>query len=111
MTRYIRLEIAELIAQIEEANAQGIQTKGLLPMMMHPVTMQNDRALELILAGKLQQASNAQSAAMRIMQGFLHALDGGGKIPEPWLTDWRNRGQAMVVDLERASACMVPSTP
>jgi hypothetical protein len=109
MTRYIGLEIVELIAQIEDANAQGVQTKGLLPMVVHPVSMQNDRALELILAGKLQQASNAQSAAMRIMQGFLHALEGGGKIPEPWLSDWRARGEAMVVDLERASTCMVPS--
>jgi hypothetical protein len=112
MTRYIGLEIDELIAQIEEANAQGVDTCGLLPIVEHPIKGQIDRALELILDGKLDQASKALAANAQIVEGaFLHAIEGcDAKIAEdPWLTDWRLRGEAILGDSLLAADCMVES--
>jgi hypothetical protein len=112
MTRYIGLEIEELIAQLEEANAQGVHTCGLLPIVENPIQRQNDRALDLILSGKLDQASKALSANAHIVEGaFLHALEGcDAKIAEePWREDWRQRGQAILADLWLAADCMIES--
>ena len=50
--RYFDAEIDELIAEIEKANAQGVKTCGLYPVSIHPVKLQSQRALDLILAGR-----------------------------------------------------------
>jgi hypothetical protein len=115
MTRYIGLEIRELIAEIEDANAQGIKTGGLLPIAMKPAQKKADQALELILAGKFPQASNALSSNIRIMEAFLHALDGfngkGTKIPAEMDSDWRMRANAIIQDMGFAEASSEPSAP
>jgi hypothetical protein len=106
MTRYIALEIYELIDEIGAANTQGIKTGGLLPISMYPAKKKIDQALALILNGRLDRASKALSSNGSIMEAFVHALDGfngkGDKIPEPLSTDWRNRALAIIGDLERA---------
>jgi len=100
-TRYIIAEINELITEIEAANAQGIKTCGLYPVSIHPVSLQSQRALSLILAGKPDQALNALSANLHIMQGaFMRGLTGCKGVPDdPWRTDWMQRGQAIIDDL------------
>lgn len=112
MTRYIRLEIAELIAEIEKANAKGIQTGGLLPISLHPARMHNDRALERNLAGDLAGASREHAAGGKAMQAFLRALAGfGGKLPAALMADWKARGEAIVKDQAVAEASRVASAP
>jgi len=98
---YIDAEIDELIAEIEAANAQGIKTCGLYPVSIHPVKLQSQRALDLILAEKPDQALNALSANLHIMQGaFMRGLDGCKGIPDaPWRADWMLRGKAIIDDL------------
>ncbi len=102
MTRYAGLEIDELIGLIEQANAQGISTGGLLPIVMHPVKMTNDRALGAVLAGDPASASRILSTAIRIMGGFQHALD-GRSLPASLLDEWTLRASAIVSDLNRAA--------
>jgi len=112
MTRYIRLEIAELIAEIEKANAQGIQTGGLLPISMHPARMHNDQALARNLAGDLAGTSREHATSGKIMQAFPRALAGfSGKVPAALVADWKARGEAMVKDMAAAEASRVASAP
>ncbi len=112
MTRYIGLEIDALIAGIETANAQGISTGGLLPLMMHPVRMTNDGALESVLAADRGGALRSHETNIRIMEGFMRALEGtsgdGAKIPEPFLGEFRARGGAILGDLGVAVATSAP---
>lgn len=115
MTRYIRLEIIELIGEIERANELGIKTGGLLPLSLGPAQKKIDQALELILSDKMNNASNALSSNVKIMEAFIHALDGfngaGDKIPADLDIDWHNRAIAIIGDLEIAAASDVTSAP
>ncbi len=112
MTRYIGLEIAELIAEIEKANTQGIATSGLLPISVHPILATNDRALQRILAGDLAGASHAHAANIKITQGFLRALASASRrLPAAEAADWKARGEAIVRDLTAAEASQVASAP
>jgi hypothetical protein len=113
MTRYLDLEIDALIVEIERANAQGIATGGLLPLLMHPVRMTNDGALADLLAGNGAGAARSHNTNIRIMEGFLFALEGasgdGVKIPEPFVSDWRARARAILTDLAAAAASATAS--
>ena len=113
MTRYIRHEILDLIREIEAANDQGISTGGLLPIAMKPAQKKVDQALQRILAGNMSGASNALSSNIRILQAFVHALDGfnggGDKIPAALDTDWHARAAAIIADLRVAAASEVGS--
>jgi len=107
MVRYIRHEILDLITEIETANAQGIKTGGLLPIAMHPIQAKIDQALELILSGKTAKASNALESSVKVMEAFVHALDGyngkGNKIPADQDADWHARAAAIIADLQVAA--------
>jgi len=113
MTRYIRLEIQALIAEIRSANSQGIRTGGLLPISMRPALRKINQALTLVLQGKMQRASNALSSNRRIMRAFIRALNGfngkGTKIPAAMDEDWRNRALAIIDDLAVAAENQTPS--
>lgn len=111
MTRYIGLEIDALIAEIEKANADGISTGGLLPIQLHPVKLQNDRALTAILSGNTAGAERIHSANIRIVEGFQYALQGGSGIPQNLVDDWMARSTAMIADLGLASGSAATSTP
>jgi hypothetical protein len=113
MTRYIRHEIIDLIAEIEAANEAGIQTGGLLPIAMKPALKKADQALQNILDGKLSGASNALSSNIKVMQAFVHALDGFNgketKIPAELDADWHARAAAIIEDLQAAEGSEVTS--
>jgi hypothetical protein len=113
MTRYIGLEIRELIGEIESANAIGISTGGLLPIAMHPAELLNQRALDSILAGNPSGATRAHEANIHIMrEAFLRALSGAeSKLPPDLASGWRARGEAIVEDLTTAAVSDVPSAP
>jgi hypothetical protein len=101
-----------LIQEIEAANERGVRTCGLLPITIHPIRQKNDRALELILNGRLKQASRALAAGANITEGaFLHALAGCKKIPADLKADWQRRGEAILSDFILASESMVTSAP
>ena len=113
MTRYIRHEIIDLIAEIEAANEADIQTGGLLPIAMKPALKKADQALDNILAGKLSNASNSLSSTIKVMEAFVHALDGfngkGDKIPAELDADWHERAAAIIEDLQVAEDSGVES--
>lgn len=115
MTRYIGLEIRELISEIENANVQGINTGGLLPIASHPALQMIDEALDLILSGDMNKASNTLSSNIRIMEAFVRALDGfngkGNKIPADMDLDWHARARAIIEDLQLAAASDIASAP
>jgi hypothetical protein len=108
MVRYIRHEILDLITEIETANAQGIKTGGLLPIAMHPIQAKIERALELILSGKTAAASNVLDSSVKLIEAFVHALDGyngkGNKIPADQDADWHARAAAIITDLQVAAS-------
>lgn len=108
MTRYIGLEVDELIVEIENARAQGVRTGGTLPIAQRAVKSTNDRALQNILAGNLAGASRNHAANIRIMQGFLRALD-GARPPASFADDWRARANAIINDMTLAQASNVAS--
>jgi hypothetical protein len=107
MVRYIRHEILDLITEIETANAQGIRTGGLLPIAKHPIQGKIERALELILSGNMAGASNVLESSIKLMEAFVHALDGyngkGNKIPADQDADWHARAAAIIADLQVAA--------
>ena len=107
MVRYIRHEILDLITEIETANAEGIKTGGLLPIAVRPAQAKIERALELILSGKTAAASNVLESSVKIMEAFVHALDGyngkGNKIPADQDADWHARVAAIIADLQVAA--------
>jgi len=111
MTRYIALEIDEMIQEIENANAQGIRTGGLLPVQMRPVRATNERAMNRILAGNHRGACSAHATNVKVMGAFLHQLDnlsGSGKIPPAMAADWKARADAMRADMGVAEASPIP---
>ncbi len=104
--RYIGLEIDELIAEIEAIAAAGIGTGGLSAILRHPVKTNNDLALEMILSGDPGGAAQLHSRNVRMLQGFLLALEGfggGGTPPEDFVTDWTLRSEAILADLMAAA--------
>lgn len=112
MTRYIGLEIAELIATLEKAAAEGVTGGGIKPIAVHPIQASNLRALDAILAGDLKRASGVHSTSIHLVEAFVRALDGGGKnLPPALFADLHARAAAMLADLAKAEACMVASAP
>lgn len=110
MTRYIGLELAELIGVITQANASGIATAGLEPIEVQAVQRTNNRALSSILQGNLSGASRSHAANIKIMQGFTRALAGSGKKLPAWLFDDLNaRASAIIADLTTAQSSLIPS--
>jgi hypothetical protein len=110
MTRYIGLEIAELVERIEATNAGGTKTAGLLPILKQ-VQKNNDQALANILAGNLAGATSAHSQNINLMQAFVRALDGSGGSPPryPEAVEFRARADAILLDLPIAQASGVTS--
>ncbi len=108
MTRYVNLEVAEFLEQINQANAQGIATRGIQPVMLHPVSMMTARALEQILAGDLGSASKTLASGIHVMEAVARMVNGTG-LPEPLATDWRARSAAILADMTAAQASMVSS--
>jgi hypothetical protein len=105
MTRYISLEMDALIASIEAGDAAGLPTGGLLPLLMRPLRMMNDGALESILSGDLETASRTMTTSVKVMEGFVRALEGlVGKLPPEVAADWRLRAMAILADLPVAIA-------
>jgi len=110
MTRYIGLELAELIGVLEEANASGVATAGLKPISIQAVQRTNDRALAAILDGNLDRAAKSHAANIKIVEGFVHALEGSGKdLPAALYEDLNARAAAILRDLAKANASPIPS--
>jgi hypothetical protein len=113
MTRFVKLEIDELIAEIELAAATGFGSGGISPILVHPVTLLVDEALEKILQGDLAGASRSHRTAIRAMEAFMRALAGGGSksVPSQVSDGWARRGQAILTDLAIAESSPIPSAP
>jgi hypothetical protein len=110
MTRYIGLEIEELIATLTAAEAAGLKTGGLKPISIHPIRMMNATALESILAGNFAKATNNHSTSIQLVEAFVKALDGGGKgLPAELFNDLHKRAAAMLADLAKARDSNVTS--
>lgn len=110
MTRYIGLELLELIAVLDQADADGIATAGLKPISVHAVQGTNDRALSSILDGNLKGAARTHAANIRIMEGFTRALAGSGKkLPSALIDDLNARAAAIIADMTKAQANPIPS--
>jgi hypothetical protein len=103
MTRYIGLEIEELIATLTTAENAGTKLGGLKPIAVHPIRSMNASALEAILAGNFAKATNNLSTSIQLVEAFVKALDGGGKgLPADLFADLHKRAAAMLLDLARA---------
>ena len=100
-TRYIGLEIRSLIADIERANAQGIPSGGLHPVLIHPVETANNKALQSILGGDAAGAVKLHQTNIRVMEGFLKQL-ASKKFAAELQADWTARANAIVSDLRVA---------
>jgi hypothetical protein len=112
MTRFIRHEVLELIASLEEANAAGVPTGGLKPIAAHPVLQKVEQALALILEGDLDKASGPLTSGVKVTEAFLHALGAVERKVDPELAaEWRARADAIRADLGFAAASTVPSAP
>jgi hypothetical protein len=112
MTRYIGLEIEELIATIETLNAAGVKTAGLLHIAARPLQMQNARALEAVLGGDVAGACKIHTTGTRLAGAFLHALEGSGKGLVPLVyDDLHSRGEAIWADQTKAAEAPIPSAP
>ena len=112
MTRYIGLEIADLIATLTAAETAGIKLGGLKAITIHPILMMNDNALAAILAGDFPKASNNHATNIKLVQAFVKALDGGGKdLPPALFADLHKRAAAMLADMAAAEQSNVASEP
>ena len=107
MTRYIGLELAELVVQIQAANAAGVKTGGALPIITNDVQRAHDRALASILSGNLGGASRTLAAEIQSMAAFLKTIGAG--LPAALAGDWTARANAIVRDLTAAQASTVAS--
>lgn len=110
MARYLNLEVAEFLAQITAADAQGISARGIQPVMLHPVTMMTTKALEQVLAGELGGASKTLSSAIKVMEAVDRMVQGAA-LPEPRASDWKARSTAILADMAAAQASTVASLP
>lgn len=106
MTRYIGLEIADLIAAIQKANAAGVKTMGMLPVDTHPISMMNNDALASILGGDLGTASKKLASEIKLMQAIQKMSP---KVDAPYGPDFTARSTAILNDLAKAQASMVTS--
>ena len=112
MTRYIALEIADLLATLTAAETSGLKLGGLKPIVVHPIQMMNNNALEAILANNFAKASNNHATNIQLVQAFVKALDGGGKgLPPALFVDLHKRAAAMLADMAAAQASTVASAP
>lgn len=110
MTRYIGLELEELIAVLDQAEADGVATAGLKPISIQAVQRTNNRALDSILAGNLDRAARTHAANIRIVEGFVRALAGSGKdLPVALFDDLNARAAAILEDLAKAEVSLIPS--
>jgi len=110
MTRYIGLELDELIAVLDQAGANGISTKGLKPISVQAVQRTNNRSLNSILDGNLGGAAKSHAANIKIMEGFTRALAGSGKdLPAALIDDLNARAAAIIADMTKAEANPIPS--
>lgn len=108
MVRYLNLEVAEFLEQINQADAQGISARGIQPVMLHPVTMMTTRALERVTAGDLGGASKSLSSGLKVMQAVDRMVN-GARLPEPQASDWKARSAAILADMTAAEASMITS--
>jgi hypothetical protein len=110
MTRYIGLELAELVGVLDQANDNGIPTAGLKPIAVQALQRTNDRALNAILAGDLQAAARIHAANIRIVEGWTRALRGSGAdLPPDLFADLNARIAAILEDLRKAQVSLIPS--
>lgn len=110
MTRYIGLELDELILVLQQAQADGIATAGLEPISVQAVQRTNNRALDAILAGNLDRASRVHATNIRIVEGWVRALTGSGKnLPPELFDDLNARAAAILRDLVTARDNPIPS--
>lgn len=113
MTRYIGLELDELIASIEQANSRGIRTGGLL-QIARVAERRNGAALNQISSGRMAAASRIHRANYRLMGAFLRALQAWsrpGGVRTALADEWRLRGRELRVDIDLAAASDVSSAP
>jgi hypothetical protein len=103
MSRYVNLEVAEFLEQINLADAQGIAMRGIQPVMVHPVGMMTTKALEQILAGDLGGASKTLASAIKVMEAVDRMVNGAG-LPDQIATDWKARSAAILNDMAFAQA-------
>src|SRR4051812_15671268 len=106
MTRYIGLEINELIGAIQIANAAGVKTAGMLPVDTHPISKMHGDALASILAGDLAGASKNLATEIKLMQAIQKMAP---KVAAPYGADFTARSTAILNDLTKAQASMVTS--
>jgi len=112
MTRYIGLEIRQLIDTILALNAADVKTAGLLHVAAKPLLMQNDKAMEKALADDAAGACKAHTTGTRLAGAFLHALEGSGKNLEASVyADLHARGEAILADQTKAAAAPIESAP
>jgi hypothetical protein len=111
MTRYIGLEITELTATLVAAEASGVKLGGLKPVVIHPIQMMNDNALEAILIGNFSKASGNHATNLNLMAAFVKMLGDGKSLPPALYTDLKNRSAAIIADLTAAQLSTVVSAP
>ncbi|HUR79853.1 MAG TPA: hypothetical protein VM733_03750, partial [Thermoanaerobaculia bacterium] len=75
MTRYIGLEIEELITVLTNADNAGVKLGGLKPIAVHPIRMMNANALEAILAKDFAKATNNHSTSIQLVTAYTKVLD------------------------------------
>lgn len=102
-TRYIALEIEDVIARITDAQAGGLKVGGLLPVMLHPARLSTQRALESILAGNKGAMSKSLGTTVQAMTAFKQMLT-KSSLPAAMVADWSRRGDAILVDLASTQA-------
>lgn len=103
MTRYIGLEIEELIATLTAAETRGEKLGGLKPIAVHPIRMMNASALEAILAGNYDKATNNHSTSIKLMEAYVKVLDSASKsLPAALTADLQARTSALLADLAKA---------
>jgi len=108
MTRYIALELADLVVQIQNAGAAGVKTGGGLPIIVHDVQAKHDKSLGSILAGDLAGANGTLATEIKGMQAFLHAINGPA-IPAGLVADWTARANAIIADLNATLGSSITS--
>jgi hypothetical protein len=97
-TRYIALEIEDVIARITNAQASGLKVGGLLPVALHPARLSTQRALESILAGNAGAMSKSLGTTIQAMTAFKQMLT-KSSLPAATVADWMRRGDAILADL------------
>jgi hypothetical protein len=108
MTRYIGLEIADFITQVQAADAAGYNTAGILPLLMHPIQNENNDAIADILAGDFTDASKDLATEINQVQAIQNMLK-NMNVPAPTLLEWQARCLALINDMALAQASNITS--